>query len=290
VSIRLQCWLIPIYLLMGSKQLVAEDTAFRYPLAVAATSDGIVYVADRQLPGIWKIDSDVRTVYFQASKELQTPLNAVRCLALDHEGNLLAGDSSTRDIYRLNASGSPTPLTNGRIGIPMSISVAEDGMIYVADLELHRIWKMPAEGSSPPEELAAINSPRGLSLDTDGNLWVLSTSSESGQIQMIRQDGTVVPFVQGHPFRLPHSIVRMPDGSFYVTDNYSRCIWSVSSKGGCEKWLQGHPLDRPVGLCRLHDDLLIADPHIRTIFRVTPDQTVTVLTGSDNQQNVDNAE
>ena len=77
--------------------------------------------------------------------------------SIDHEGNLLAGDSSTRDVYRFDADGKPQPLTDGWIGIPMAMAVAPDGTIYTADLELHRIWKMPAEGAKKPEEFAVIN-------------------------------------------------------------------------------------------------------------------------------------
>lgn len=258
----------------------AEEVAeFQYPLAVAANDNGIVFVADRNLPGIWKIEAGRRSILFQASKELRTPLNAVRCLAIDHAGRLLAGDSSTRDVYRFDGDGIPSPLTRGRIGIPMAIAVANDGTVYTADLELHRIWKMPADGSEQPDEFAVINSPRGLALDPDGGLWVLSTSSRHGQIQQIHPDGKVEPFVTGHPFQLPQNIVRTDDGLFFVSDNYNHCIWRVSGNGQHEVWVQGRPLDRPVGLCRLKKDLLIADPHIRTIFRLLPDRNLVVFFG-----------
>ncbi|MCA9069389.1 MAG: hypothetical protein KDA84_10720, partial [Planctomycetaceae bacterium] len=80
-----------------------ESFAFgqmQYPLAVVGADKGPVYVADRKLPGIWKIADGKAEVYFQADKRFRTPLNAVRCLALDKQGVLLAGDSSTREVYR----------------------------------------------------------------------------------------------------------------------------------------------------------------------------------------------
>lgn len=257
----------------------AEPAGFQYPLAVAASDRGVVFVADRNLPGIWRIAEGRRTVLFQASRTFRTPLNAVRCLAIDQAGRLLAGDSSTRDIYRFDDEGRPHPLTRGRIGIPMSIAVAEDGTIYTADLELHRIWKIPADGTEEPDEFAVINSPRGLALDPDGSIWVLSTSSQHGQIQQVRPDGTVRPFVTGHPFRLPQNIVRTDEGTFFVTDNYNHCVWRVSENGHHEKWVAGRPLDRPVGLCRFGQDLLIADPHLRTVFRLRPDRMLQVFSG-----------
>jgi sugar lactone lactonase YvrE len=255
-------------------------TEFNYPLAVIANADGIVYVADRNLPGIWKVENGQKTLFFQASKKFRTPLNAVRCLAFDHQGKLLAGDSSTREVYRFDDAGQPQPLTKGWIGIPMAIAVAPDGTIYTADLELHRIWKMPAEGAEMPVEFAVINSPRGLTLDAEGNLWVLSTSSKDGQIQKVSPEGKIESLIKDHPFNLPHNIVRMDDGTFYVTDNYEHAVWKVTADGKPEKFVSGPPMDRPVGLCRSGDNLLIADPHIRTIFSLAPDKTLTVLANS----------
>jgi WD40 repeat protein len=265
---------------VAQAQETAAPTEFQYPLAVSASSDGIVYVADLRLPGIWKLENGTKSIFFQGSKRFRTPLNAVRCVTLDHQGKLLAGDSSTREVYRFDDAGQPQPLTKGWIGIPMAMAVAPDGTIYTADLELHRIWKMPAEGSEKPAEFAVINSPRGLTLDPDGNLWVLSTSSKDGQIQKVAPDGKIESLVKDYPFQLPHNIVRMDDGTFFVTDNYDHSVWKVSADGKPEKFVTGPPLDRPVGLCRSGDSLLVADPHIRTIFTLSADKTLSVLASS----------
>ena len=139
---------------------------------------------------------------------------------------------------------------------------------------------MPAEGSDMPIEFAVINSPRGLTIDSDGNLWVLSTSSKEGQIQKVSPDGKIEPFIKDHPFNLPHNIVRLDDGTMFVTDNYEHAVWRISTYGKPEKFVSGPPLDRPVGLCRSGADLLIADPHIRTIFSLAADKTLTVLASS----------
>ena len=55
----------------------AED--FKYPLSAAVTADSTVYVADRNLPGIWKITNGKKEIFFQGSEKFRTPLNAVRC-------------------------------------------------------------------------------------------------------------------------------------------------------------------------------------------------------------------
>lgn len=253
-------------------------TSFQYPLSVVAADDGTVYIADLKLPGIWEIKDGKKSVYFQASKKFKTPLNRIRCLAIDHEGKLLAGCTGSRDVFRFDENRQPVSLMPGALpGMPMAIAVAKDGTIYVADTELHRIWKTPAAGSSQPEEFAVINSPRGLTIDNEGNVWVLSVSSAQGQIQKVAPDGKIEPFVKGHPFNFPHNIVQTKDGSFYVTDNYDHCVWKVAADGSKQKLKVGEPLDRPVGLCLAGDNLLVADPHLKTIFQLTLDGEISVF-------------
>lgn len=276
------CCLIPSCLMPAVS--IAQDSPavseFVYPLAVVSPSDSLLYVADRNLPGVWKVENGQKSILFQGSKKFRTPLNAVRCLALDQQGKLLAGDSSTREVYRFGDDGQPVPLTGGAIGIPMAITVTADGSVYVADLEMHKIWKLAAEPGQKPTEVASVTAPRGLTADGEGNLLVLNTSDTRGQILKVTADGKVEPVIKGQPFSMPHNIVRTDDGSLFVTDNYQHCVWRVASDGAVEEWVKGNPLDRPVGLCRSSADLLIADPHIRTIFKLTPDKTLSVLTSS----------
>lgn len=253
-------------------------TGFQYPLAVVAAPDGTVFVADLKLPGIWQIKDGEKSVYFQASKKFKTPLNRIRCLAIDHEGKLLAGCTSTRDVFRFDENKQPVSLMPGPLpGMPMAIAVSADGTIYVADTELHRIWKTPAAGSADPEEFAVINSPRGLTFDADGNLCVLSVSSANGQIQKVSPDGKIEPFVKGHPFNFPHNIVSATDGSFFVTDNYEHCVWKVTAGGSKQKLKAGEPFDRPVGLCLDGENLLVTDPHLKTIFQLTQAGVISVF-------------
>ena len=231
-----------------AQQAAPAVTEFQYPLAVAARADGVVFVADRNLPGIWKVENGQKTIFFQGSKKFRTPLNAVRCLALDHQGRLLAGDSATREVYRFDDAGVPQPLTKGWIGIPMAMAVAADGTIYTADLELHRIWKMPAEGSEKPVEFAVINSPRGLALDADGTLWVLSTSSKDGQLQKVSADGKIEAVIKDHPFNLPHNLVRQADGTMYVTQAPND-IFALDAVTGEIKWMYSYSPSRESRPC-----------------------------------------
>ena len=122
---------------------------------------GHVFIADRNFHGIWKFANGKLEKFFEGSAKFRTPLNAVRCVAMDHQGKLLAGDSATREVYRFDEAGNPVPLTKGRIGIPTAIAVRKSGEILVADQELLFIWKMPAEGGEPVK-LAEVPADRRL--------------------------------------------------------------------------------------------------------------------------------
>lgn len=249
-------------LVIASPCLAAD---MQYPLAVVAADDGTTFVADRKLPGIWKVSGNEAAVYFQGSKKFRTPLNAVRCVALDKEGRLLAGDSSTREVYRFDKEGKPQPLTKGGIGIPMAIAVDAGGDLFVADLETQRIWKVPSAGGEP-QEFAVIPAPRGLAFDKEGRLWAVS----HGKNQVVRfgADGKSEVVVKGRPFRFPHQIVLDEQGTAFVTDGYAKAIWKISGSDAPAKLVEGKPLDNPVGIAVRGKGLLIADPRANALFAI----------------------
>ena len=246
-----------------------------YPLGLAVTESSAFFVADRNLPGVWRADGTDLSLFFKGSKRFRTPLNAVRCLAIDSSGNLLAGDSATREVYRFDENGKPVPLTDGGIGIPMGIAVDSKGQILVSDLELHRIWRVPKEGGKP-ELVAEVPAPRGLCIDSEDHLWVVS----HGKNQLIRiaPDGTIKTVVEGRPFQFPHTVVLGTDNTAYVCDGYAKAVWTVASGGKPKKWASGDPLINPVGLAWQGESLLVVDPHAKPVFQVDPTGKLAPLT------------
>ncbi len=244
-------------------QAAAAELA--YPLAVASAAEGPLYLADRDLPGVWKIADGKLSLFFQASKKFRTPLNAVRCLALDADGKLLAGDSSTRDVYRFNDAGQPVPLTKGGIGIPMAIAVKKNGDLVVADLELHLLWSVPAAGGSATK-LAEVPAPRGVAVDSADRVWVVSHGAD--QVLRLKPDGAVETVVKGRPFQFPHQIVVADDNTAFVTDGYAKTVWKVVEGAEPQKWCSGDPLVNPVGIARRGDRWLVADPRAKAVFQV----------------------
>ena len=238
----------------------------QYPLAITAAESGELYVADRELPGVWRADSGKLSVYFQGSKKFRTPLNAVRCLALDRSGALLAGDSSTREIYRFDKDAKPVPLTSGGIGIPMGIAVNSQGEIFVSDLELHRVVKVPDQGGKP-ELLAEVQAPRGVWIDGQDRLWVVC-QEKNRQLVRIAPDGKVETVVEGRPFQFPHTVVVGSDNWAYVTDGYAKADWRIAPGEKPQKWFSGDPLVNPVGMFMGKSGLLVVNPHAKAVFQV----------------------
>jgi DNA-binding beta-propeller fold protein YncE len=256
-------------------QVAAHAADLQYPLSVAAAPDGSVFVADKDMHGVWKIAGGKLEVYFQGSNKFRTPLNAVRCVAVDSKGRVLAGDSSTREIYRFNAEGKPEALSNAGIGIPMAIAFDSKGDILVCDLEIHQIVKVPEAGGEPVK-IAEVTAPRGIVVDAQERIWVVSAGGKN-QVVRILPDGKLETVVAGTPFQLPHTIALDKDQNAYVCDNYSESIWKVAPGGKPEKWLTGKPLVKPVGITFAGDRLLIADPHAKMIFEATLDGKIAPL-------------
>jgi len=249
----------------------------QYPLSIAVASNGDVFLADRNLPGVWKIKGGKLSVLFQASKKFRTPLNAVRCVCLDHEGKLLAGDSSTRNVYRFDDDGQPQPITKttngmGLIGIPMDIAVNSKGDVYVSDLEIQRIVKIP-RGSDQPEEVAEIAGCRGLFMDKDDTLWVISTTTD--QLHRITPDGEQSIVVKGRPFQFPHTVVVGGGGTVFVCDGYAKTIWKIAADGKPVALAAGEPLVGPVGLAIKDEVLYVVDPRAKSVFTIDSSGKVT---------------
>lgn len=243
----------------------AAGQQLQYPLAVAATDDLGPYVVDLNLPGVWRHTADGWAAFFQGSKQFRTPLHRPRCATFDRQGKLLVGDSATREVYRLDEVGTPTPLTQGGIGVPMDLVVVESGEVFVSDLELHCIWRFASDGGVP-QKLADVPAPRGLALDREGKLLVVS----HGEHPVWRVDlaGQVEPVVAAGPFQFPHDLVLAEDEGLIVSDGYAKTLWKVNAQGEAAAWVQGEPLMNPVGLVWYQQALLVADPQARTVFRV----------------------
>ena len=261
ILVGLLCCLLPTALPLAQQGCFGEG--MEYPLAVVAGPDKTMFVADRNLPGIWKIQEGKASIYFQGSKKFRTPLNAVRCLAMDGNGKLLAGDSSTREVYRFDTPENPVPMTAGGIGIPTAIAIDSTGNLLVCDLELHCIFQVPAIGGKATEWVK-VPAPRGIAIDGQDRVWVVSHSKEP--LLRFAKDKTKEVIVSDPVFEFAHQIVVDSKGDSYVTDGYAKSVWKIPAQGKPETFFRGEPLKNPVGLSKQGERLLIADPHKKMIY------------------------
>jgi hypothetical protein len=242
----------------------------RYPLSVAASPSGELYVADHHLPGIWRVQDDRLDLFFLGQKQFRTPLNAIRCVAIDAQGRVLAGDSATGDVYRLDDQAQPASLTGrdgplGPITLPYGVAVDADGNILVTDQGEgnQRIAKIPA-GGGQVALAAEVFAPRGLCIDAEQRVWVISQR----QLLRLLPDGTRETVVHDGVFEFPHAVVVREDGVAYVSDGYARTIWRINPGQSPEPWVRGEPLKNPVGMTIWNDQLIVADPHARGLFAI----------------------
>jgi len=265
--------ILPLVLALCTAAAAAEQLA--YPVSLAVDPSGTIYLADRDLPGVWRLEGDRLSLVFKGSKQLRTPLAAIRCVAVDSDGKLLAGDSSTQDVYRFDEKGTPRPLTAqgkrlGQIGIPMDIVVNAEGNLLVSDLKTQRIVEVPKQGG-PVKPLAAVAAPRGLFYDSQKRLWVISGRklvrlSPAAEAETIVDDGV---------FQFPHTVVVQPDGVAYVSDGHAQTIWKIAPGRKPEKWVSGRPLENPVGMDIQQDRLLVVDPRAGAVFAIDPKGQLT---------------
>lgn len=242
----------------------AQTPPSAYPFDTVVTASGEAIVVDRNLPGLRSYKDNQLTILFQGSKKFKEPLNAARALALDNDGKLIVGDSATRDIYRLDDSGKPQPLTNGGIGTPMDIAVRKDGSLMVADVETKQLFKVSADG----KEVKAIAkcNPRGVFVDKDDRVWVVSQDAQ--QLQIVGDDGQSKPIVEKRTFEFPHQVVVNEAGEAFVSDGYKKAIWKVVEGKAPEVIVSGAPLDNPVGLALSGDEIIVTDPRAAKVFRL----------------------
>ncbi len=258
--------------------MAGAQEGWQYPIDVATDDSGTIYVADRRLPGIWKLADGEMTILVQGTSTFRTPLNAIRCVSVGRDGTIYAGDSATREVFRVSAEGELTPLTNGGIGIPMDIAEDSNGNLYVTDTELHRVWRVPNEGGEP-EEFAVLAGPRGIAVDDEDHVWVLSL--QAPQLRRYAPDGTEEVIVADLAFEFPHQLVLQED-AVIVSDGYGKCLWRMPRAGGApEKWVEEDPFANPVGLAVMGENVLVVDPRSPDpgggLLSVTPDGMVNRL-------------
>ena len=270
LSLQFPCGVrIPIRNLAGSLALglllgiSASAEELRYPVDVAVGPGGEIYVADIEAAALLRWSGAGFEVVAQGEGLPRTPLFGIRHIVPEGDGAILASDPATMALYRITVAGEITAIPDDAGFVtPWGIAVDPSGGILAVDRVTQRLRRV---GSDSIEDLATIRAPRAILAGSDGSLHVLT---DRNVLRM--EDGDAHPLVQSPPFEFPHDFVRAPDGGFFVTDGYARCIWKVSPDGRVSVHAKGEPLVSPQGIALdKNGDLLVADAHARTIFRIS---------------------
>lgn len=251
-----------------SAQEPANDSGLKYPLALTARGKD-VFIADLELPGIFKFDGKHLSAFHIGSSRIRGELNRPRCVALHPEGGLLVGDSATNEIYHVKSEGlAPKAITNGLAGTPMCLALDSTGeTIFFGDAESRSILKVPTVGGTP-ELLSEFNA-RGLCFDDQHRLWALGTDKVC---TISLSTGRLLPVLESAPFEYPNCIFFWK-GAVLVTDGYKNAIWKVDDTGACSIWFEGAPIRLPVGIIGSDEyGVLLADPKSRSVFSIVDDK------------------
>lgn len=268
------------------------ESDYVYPIAVAVESgddlDGdVLYVVDLELPGVWKVTSEGKEIYTKGSKRFREPLNAPRCIAVAPGGGILVGDSATRDVYHITGAGAkPKPLTDGRVGVPMTLAVSQDEQtVYVGDAEKMAVMKFPIDGGQP-EWVSRVNA-RGLAFRDETTLVALTPDAASvraidtsmepvARPDKIVNDPTVTTLVNERVFQYPNGLAARDD-VLYAADGYGKSVYRLAEDDKPEVWLKGDPLIGPVGIAAGKNAIWVADPQAKKLFALTgKGETATV--------------
>lgn len=263
-------------------QVATESAPWQSPLDLAIAQDGSFFVADRKLPGVWRMKDGQTKTFYTGPKNPKAPMGAVRSLFIAANGTLFAGDAATKDVYSVSPSGEIKSLTRNSVGIPNSISVV-DGTVYVADIEQQKIWKFPAEGlgiAQQPTLFADVPGCRGLCIDDLGFIWVVSTIQP--QLRKYTGDGKFDPVFENVVFEFPQQITVTLDGTAYVADSAAKAVWRIERGGQPEKWLTSSHLSTPTRIVQQGDHFIVSDAKANSVFRVSKDATIELMINGSN--------
>ena len=263
-------WLV---LLFSTPLSVVGAQTLQYPVDVAVSSEGVVYIADNLAHALLKLTDGTAQVVAQGEGLPRTPLFGIRHIAPGKEDGIwIASDPATMKLYRIDASGHIEPIPDDeRLVTPWGVAVEPSGAILVVDRVTQRLRRVTADGVT---DVASVPAPRAVLFDKDHAVVVLTDRN----LERIGKDGKTTPLLTSPPFEFPHDAVLHPDGNYYVSDGYARTIWRVTPTGDATPLVQGEPLESPEGLAvDKNGDLLVADPHARKIFQVSTEGELKVL-------------
>ncbi|MEI7732004.1 MAG: immunoglobulin domain-containing protein, partial [Verrucomicrobiota bacterium] len=204
------------YTSSGSVDGTGTSARFRFPIGVAASYYGTIYVADELNDTIRKITTAKVVTTLAGTAASSGSVNGTGSaarfsnpngVAVDGSGNVYVADSSNHTIRKINSSGVTTTIAGtagspgnaddtgsaARFYYPASVAVDGSGNVYVADTSNHTIRKVSPSGevitlagsagsfgcADGSGSAAQFYSPCGVAVDGSGSVYVADSGNHT---------------------------------------------------------------------------------------------------------------
>lgn len=213
-----------------------EQPAFSMPVALAATPDGHLLVADSVQAIIFEFDPVGNCLRTLGLGILKRPCG----IAIEPAtGHIFVADALAHQIVILSRDGAELSRIGrrgsqpGEFNFPTQLAFDTQGRLYISDTlnfrvqvfssDLKPLRQIGVKGDRP----GYFSQPKGLAVDNDNNLYVVDANFES--VQVFDQQGQLLLAFghEGHApgeFWLPAGLCIDPSGRIWVADTYNKRV------------------------------------------------------------------
>jgi DNA-binding beta-propeller fold protein YncE len=251
-----------------------EPGQLRYPLAVAASPDGAVYVVDAQ-NRVQKFDGNGNFVLQWGEDGAgDGQFDNPRGVAVDSSGNVYVSEVGNNRIQKFDDQGNYLAKWGsegsgpGQFVAPVELTVDADDNVYVVDSVQLRVQKFDSQGAflaelmNGPETSAPVLALNGVAVGPTEEIYVSFRYGAGPRIQVLDGDGNLLrewgePGEEAGAFVGPASVAVNSEGHVYVADFNSktpiRRIQIFDPTGNLLNHWSSHAYDegwfvRPIGL------------------------------------------
>ncbi|MGH7164138.1 MAG: kelch repeat-containing protein [Nitrospiraceae bacterium] len=243
--------------------MVATSATLSNPTGVAVGPDGSLYIADREVFRIRKVDpqglistlagTGVEGVSPDGGLATATPIGHVRGIAVGPDGSVYVADTTNGRVRRVGPDGRLTSVLS--ISLPFGLAVGPEGSVYVASLADFRIRRVRPDGvveivaggggglfsgDGGPAPAASLFTPFGVAVGLEGSVYIADRGNN--RIRRVAPDGIITTFVgdglEGFAgdgglaaagrLSQPEGVAVGPDGAVVIADTLNQRLRRVA--------------------------------------------------------------